>query len=45
MIDRPQHPHLVGASVLAKIVNDNADILNERGALGLFARPSDYRGS
>ncbi len=44
MIDRPQHPHL-GASLLAKIVNDNADILNERGALGLFARPSDYRGS
>ena len=27
----------VGASLLAKIVNDNAGILNARGALGFFA--------
>ncbi|CRM78404.1 hypothetical protein [Pseudomonas sp. 24 E 13] len=27
----------VGASLLAKIVNDNAAHLNERGGLGLFA--------
>ena len=29
--------HLVGASLLAKIVNDNPGMLDERGVLGFFA--------
>ena len=29
--------NLVGASLLAKIVNDNADLLEKRVALGFFA--------
>jgi hypothetical protein len=29
--------NLVGASLLAKIVNDNAGVLDERVALGFFA--------
>ena len=34
----PPHTHpTVGASLLAKIVNENAGILNARGALGFFA--------
>ncbi|MBY8947009.1 hypothetical protein J1G35_14160, partial [Pseudomonas sp. SH10-3B] len=33
----PQNKSTVGASLLAKIVNDNAGILDERVVLGFFA--------
>jgi hypothetical protein len=34
---RPPNPSPVGASALAKVVNDNAGILNKRGVFQFFA--------